>query len=284
MTRTESYQRTLQGTLASTTKWIVGREFNPSKQCRYYGRLSLWFLVSRKRASGPEFIWSSLFRPIQYPCVFGYLHCYKPWLGCSIECGKIVTLGKSLHGYAPMKLQFFEGMWLFVFPFFRCWNSFFRFIFRMTKKSGRRENKRKKVKNFSGSNHPGNLDICDLKEGNVRQVFVWPYRKQDNSRVDIIKPTKILEHAIAETHVISRFTTKKPILFRLRPQRAIACLPCHVPIVPGRGEGSWAGITPFADWSRFEQTQRRRHWWRTEIGQRQLRFEGRRNVIAVSRS
>ena len=175
MTRTESYQRTLQGTLASTTKWIVGREFNPSKQCRYYGRLSLWFLVSRKRASGPEFIWSSLFRPIQYPCVFGYLHCYKPWLGCSIECGKIVTLGKSLHGYAPMKLQFFEGMWLFVFPFFRCWNSFFRFIFRMTKKSGRRENKRKKVKNFSGSNHPGNLDICDLKEGNVKKIFIFDH-------------------------------------------------------------------------------------------------------------
>ena len=75
-----------------------------------------------------------------------------------------------------MKLQFFEGMWLFVFPFFVFFSaeilSFFRFIFRMTKKSGRRENKRKKVKNFSGSNHPGNLDICDLKEGNVRQVFI----------------------------------------------------------------------------------------------------------------
>ena len=177
-----------------------------------------------------------------------------------------------------------RGCLFFSFPFFRCWNSFFRFIFRMTKKSGRRENKRKKVKNFSGSNHPGNLDICDLKEGNVRQVFIWPYRKQDNSRVDIIKPTKILEHAIAETHVISRFTTKKPILFRLRPQRAIACLPCHVPIVPGRGEGSWAGITPIADWSRFEKTQRRGHWWCIEIGQRQLRFEGRGNGIAVSRS
>lgn len=31
----------------------------------------------------------------------------------------------------------------------------------------------KKVKNFSGSNHPGNLDICDLKEGNVKKIFIF---------------------------------------------------------------------------------------------------------------
>ena len=124
--------------------------------------------------------------------------------------------------------------------------------------------------------------IC--KREMLKRYSFLTIQEQENSRVDIIEPTKILEHAIAETHVISWFTTKKPILFRLRPQRASACLPCHVPMVPGRGEGSWAGITPIADWSRFEQTQRRGHWWRTEIGQRQLRFEGRRNVIAVSRS
>lgn len=33
----------------------------------------------------------------------------------------------------------------------------------------------KKVKNFSGSNHPGNLDICDLKEGNVKKIFIFDH-------------------------------------------------------------------------------------------------------------
>ena len=101
-------------------------------------------------------------------------------LGCSIESGRIVTLGKSLHGYAQLdEVSFFEGMWLFVFPFFVFLSaeilSFFRFIFRMTKKSERRENKRKKSQNFSGSNHPGNLDICDLKEGNVKKIFIFDH-------------------------------------------------------------------------------------------------------------
>ena len=78
--------------------------------------------------------------------------------------------------------------------------------------------------------------IC--KREMLKRYSFLTIQEQENSRVDIIEPTKILEHAIAETHVISRFTTKKPILFRLRPQRASACLPCHVPMVPGRGEGS----------------------------------------------
>lgn len=195
----------------------------------------------------------------------------------------------SLSGRVCMDINrwsfnFSTGCGCLFFSFSRCWNSFFRFIFRMTKKSGRRENKRKKSKTFLVRITRA-ISTSVIWRRDVRRCsFIWPYSNRTNSRVDIIEPTKILEHAIAETHVISWFTTKKPILFRLWPQRAIACLPCHRPIVPGRGEGPWAGITPIADWSRFEQTQRRRHWWCVEIGQRQLRFEGRGNGTAVSRS
>lgn len=230
------------------------------------------------------------FRPIQYPRAFGYLHCYKPWLGCSIESGRIVTLGKSLHGYAQLdEVSIFRRdvvVCFSLFCFFQCWNSFF-FSFHISNDeeigtSWKQE--KKKSKTFLVRITRAISTSVIWKREMLKRYSFLAIQEQENSRVDIIEPTKILEHAIAETHVISRFTTKKPILFRLRPQRAIACLPCHVPMVPGRGEGSWAGITPFADWSRFEQTQRRGHWWRIEIGQRQLRFEGRRNVIAVSRS
>ena len=58
-----------------------------------------------------------------------------------------------------MKFRFFEGMWLFVFPFFVFFSaeilSFFRFIFRMTKKSERRENKRKKSQKLFWFESPG---------------------------------------------------------------------------------------------------------------------------------
>lgn len=72
-----------------------------------------------------------------------------------------------------------------------------------------------------------------------------PKKSKKNSRIDIIEPTKVLEHPIAEIHVISRLTTKDTALTHLRFQpwwtktKLAWLFPSHrKPMMkPGRGEG-----------------------------------------------
>ena len=75
-----------------------------------------------------------------------------------------------------------------------------------------------------------------------------PNGKHGNLRIDIIEPTEILEHAVAEIHVISRFTTKQSTLLSFQPWWTMACFPSHEPMMPGRGEGWRKGVTPAASY------------------------------------
>lgn len=61
-------------------------------------------------------------------------------------------------------------------------------------------------------------------------------------RIDVVETAKVFQHAITKPNIIPGFTTKKPTLLRLKPQRAIA-RPIQGSIMPGRGEGSREGIT-----------------------------------------
>jgi hypothetical protein len=62
--------------------------------------------------------------------------------------------------------------------------------------------------------------------------------KEDDSRVDIIETTKVLQHAIAEVYIVTRFTSKKTILLCLQRRLALTNLPTRIPMMPGLGEGN----------------------------------------------
>jgi hypothetical protein len=62
--------------------------------------------------------------------------------------------------------------------------------------------------------------------------------KEDDSRVDIIQTTKVLQHAIAEVYIVTRFTSKKTILLCLQRRLALTNLPTRIPMMPGLGEGN----------------------------------------------
>lgn len=62
--------------------------------------------------------------------------------------------------------------------------------------------------------------------------------KEDNSRVDIIETTEVLQHAMAEVYIITRLTSKKTILLCLQQRLALTHLPSQIPMMPGLGEGN----------------------------------------------
>ena len=60
------------------------------------------------------------------------------------------------------------------------------------------------------------------------------------SRIDIVKATKVLKHAIAKAHIVARLATKQAALLglqaaRFQPRSSFTDLPCRIPRVPDRG-------------------------------------------------
>ena len=60
------------------------------------------------------------------------------------------------------------------------------------------------------------------------------------SRIDIVKSVEVFKHAITKADIITRLAPEEAILlgfqpWGLEPRRAFTFLPCHIPIVPGRG-------------------------------------------------
>lgn len=70
---------------------------------------------------------------------------------------------------------------------------------------------------------------------------VWKLSRQGLDflqRIDIIKSAEVFEHAIAQTHIVSRLASKDAVLICLhqgclRFQGVFTILPCQTPIVPG---------------------------------------------------
>lgn len=63
----------------------------------------------------------------------------------------------------------------------------------------------------------------------------------ENSRINVVECTKILQHALAQSHIVAGLAAEQSTLRRLyraaRVLHAFTGLPSRIPIVPGRGEG-----------------------------------------------
>ena len=111
--------RTWQGTQAPTTMGVVKHELNLIKAKRRTTVLSMDGGCKREESPDQKSHGQAIKGQSNIRLVCRYLHCYKPWLGHSIDSGKVVIVGQHARGGSPMKC-YFEGMWplFFYFPLF----------------------------------------------------------------------------------------------------------------------------------------------------------------------